>query len=73
METLRILTKCIPATGFGRALTRLERVRLSVCGVNVSRRAVVMQAGADWVGTIYEPIEGGGLSSRSDVRLRLAD
>lgn len=72
MTTLTILTKRIPAGGFGRQLTKLEWTRLSIHGRNVSRRAVVIQDGADWVGLVYEPVRGGGLSSVSGMRVRLA-
>ena len=73
MTTLNILTKRIPAGGFGRGLTVAERRKLLDAGFRVHGRSVVIQDGADWIGTVYEPTTGGGLSSISGLRVRVAD
>jgi hypothetical protein len=58
--TYAVLNSSIPTGGFGRPLTSSEIRALRREGrFSVSNRAIVVQAGADYRGYLYEPRDGG--------------
>lgn len=57
--SLPILNRRVPAGGFGRDLTSTERRSIRRAGHSVSNDAIVVQAGADDRGIVYNPGYGG--------------
>jgi hypothetical protein len=61
MNWLPILTRSIPAGGFGRSLTATECRRLRAQGYRLSRRWIVVRhADRDHLGIVYQPSRRGG-------------
>lgn len=58
--TEKILTRPLPLSGFGRALTSTERARLRETHVGISNSARVVAAGCESLGYVYNPAKGGG-------------